>query len=73
VVTVPRAQQGAFQALLAAHQCPQQLLGVVQAAPRLQLQLGSRLALDLEISALAAAHGGGIPRRLQGHALGQNG
>lgn len=73
LVTVPRAQQGAFEHLMAAHQCPQELIGEVQAAPRLQLQLGSRLALDLEISAMAAAHGGGIPRRLQGHALGQNG
>lgn len=73
LVTVPRAQQGAFEHLMAAHQCPQELIGEVLAAPRLQLQLGSRLALDLEISALAAAHGGGIPRRLQGHALGQNG
>jgi len=73
LVTVPRAQQGAFEHLMATHQCPQELIGEVQAAPRLQLQLGSRLALDLEISAMAAAHGGGIPRRLQGHALGQNG
>ena len=70
---MPRAQQGTFEHLMAAHQCPQELIGEVLAAPRLQLQLGSRLALDLEISALAAAHGGGIPRRLQGHALGQNG
>ena len=73
LVTVPRAQQGAFEHLMATHQCPQELIGEVQVAPRLQLQLGSRLALDLEISAMAAAHGGGIPRRLQGHALGQNG
>jgi len=73
LVTVPRAQQGAFEHLMATHQCPQELIGEVQVAPRLQLQLGSRLALDLEISAMAAAHRGGIPRRLQGHALGQNG
>jgi len=73
LVTVPRAQQGALEHLMATHQCPQELIGEVQVAPRLQLQLGSRLALDLEISAMAAAHGGGIPRRLQGHALGQNG
>ena len=73
LVTVPRAQQGAFEHLMATHQCPQELIGEVHVAPRLQLQLGSRLALDLEISAMAAAHGGGIPRRLQGHALGQNG